>query len=869
MINLQKSNEAELVDLTLSGVQSAYVELMHRTKNKVYAIAYGIISEHYAAEDITQDTFVDAYMQLTSLKEKEKFCAWVCGIVRRKAYHHITRRKDCTSIDAFAEVLFSENASPEDEIIRKESISKLYAALSSLSEKNREVARLFYFCNQSIEAIAKRLHLPRGTIKSRLYEARTKLKGELAYMKEQISGLSPDFEKIVTEKIKQLKNYHRDVGLDDIYKKLYSETEQYICSQPDSTEKHSALADLYYEMYIHANYDKELETNAKLAAEKGKNGVVLSDMYIYDVINSSNYNDWIRIIDTEALPKMDEISSGEGRGQLLLWRGAANLNLRRLNEAVADFNEVIRLLPKDNIYLSLAHTALKTIKKLEENSLDPFVGYGGVIAESIKKVGQKLIFTSQPGFGGGGSVLWNKHTFDDINWFASRFDDIFYDLTLKEGIRYKSKDGSSTLEVISYNETVGVMAGVFDKCIHVRYLEPTEYNADIWYAKDVGIVKAVFYGVTKEEELYELFDYTIKGGEGYYPFCEGNRWNYIQTGLPDYVYQSFENEIVWTDGESANLSIISIVAFKKDFENNYTLDSDYYISQCEKLCSEHKVDEAIKELRKAIKANTTQKSAMAAIGGIEYLGRMNEFLKKGYRLCPSYYDASYLTKIDGRISYGEAGAYSFGPFRWGGRFEENRRFGTNLFRFLQMLLGYVWSDKWTFGYSETLCKNIQGTDNVTRKITIDSEKHTVTTKAGKFDNCMKVTFEAELPNVSGNYYFDEYQYLWCGKKEFWFKKGVGVVRFDYTWGEYLKSSCELVSYVNLSGDESYMPLALGCEWEYDEVNLTNEGYRAKRIIKVACGMGDKFLVHDMLEFFYLGTEEEYEAFKERLKANKS
>lgn len=83
-------------------------------------------------------------------------------------------------------------------------------------------------------------------------------------------------------------------------------------------------------------------------------------------------------------------------------------------------------------------------------------------------------------------------------------------------------------------------------------------------------------------------------------------------------------------------------------------------------------------------------------------------------------------------------------------------------------------------------------------------------------------------------------------------------------GTVLSSSSELVSYVNLTGEDSYMPLGLGSQWEYDEMFLTKEGYRAKRIIKVASGMNGKYLSHDMQEFLYLGTEEEYEDFKKNL-----
>jgi len=224
------------------------------------------------------------------------------------------------------------------------------------------------------------------------------------------------------------------------------------------------------------------------------------------------------------------------------------------------------------------------------------------------------------------------------------------------------------------------------------------------------------------------------------------------------------------------------------------------------------------------------------------------------------YNASSMLHIGERITFAESGLWSFGPYRWGSRFEENRIFGVKPFRYLQELCGCVWNDKWTAGYSETL---IHEDTPVTLEIT---DAGTVTTELGTFENCLKLTLNAELANQTNpNYYFDGgYRNVWCGRKEFIFAPGVGIVRFDFKWGNALDSSAVLVRYANPVRDKSYLPMLLGCEWEYDEVNLTAEGYRAKRIIKAACGMDGRYFAHDIQEFVYLGTEDEYEQFKRRI-----
>lgn len=725
------------------------------------------------------------------------------------------------------------------------------------------VAIRYYFNNETVNEIANNLSLPIGTVKSRLYEARHKLKGELEHMKESTYKLSPDFEKIVKEKINNIKSYYNDNGIDDGWKRLYADTESFISRQPDSDAKQSLLADLYYEKYLHCDNDEELKGKMLTSAESGRNGVVLLFLFIDNILKKSDYKEWIRIIDKEAIPKMEELNYYEGKGALLFWRGAANIYLRNLEDAIDDFKMARELCPDHDINNTLAFTALKIHDKLTMYADDPFIGFT-VIAESYQKTGSKVLFKAQPGFSCGNEIFWEKHKKKYINYNISRFNDTFFDTSMEVGKTYKSKNSAASLCLLGFNDTVTVEAGTFSNCMHLFYSCHGEYDADIWYAEGVGLVKVVFKAIGNNIEEYELAGYDIKGGEGYFPFCIGNRWRYINHDLPDYLYQCFENEVVWTNGEYANVSTTNIVSFKKNYLIDCKLDSDIYIAQCSKACDEWKIGEAISLLQKAVSVNSSQNAAMAAIGGIEYLRRFSEYQKKGYRICPSGYSASFFIQKDFCIHYDEAGAYSFGPYRWGSRFEENRIFGVKPYRYLQDLTGCIWNDKWVDGYTEKFKKDdfndVFNIDVVLTVIKCD----TIKTQEGVFDNCVKVTLDVEIPNKKPDYYFDGYLYVWCGKKEFYFAKGVGLVRFDYTWGHCLSSSSELVSYVNLTGEDSYMPLGLGSQWEYDEMFLTKEGYRAKRIIKVASGMNGKYLSHDMQEFLYLGTEEEYEDFKKNL-----
>ena len=85
---------------------------------------------------------------------------------------------------------------------------------------------------------------------------------------------------------------------------------------------------------------------------------------------------------------------------------------------------------------------------------------------------------------------------------------------------------------------------------------------------------------------------------------------------------------------------------------------------------------------------------------------------------------------------------------------------------------------------------------------------------------------------------------------------------DFTWGSELDSSTLLSAYSCPAAEaDAYFPVEIGNYWEYDETHLTAEGYRAKRCIGIRGGMADRYFFTDSQEFWFLGTEEEYEEAK--------
>lgn len=553
----------------------------------------------------------------------------------------------------------------------------------------------------------------------------------------------------------------------------------------------------------------------------------------------------IKFIDSVAIPAMEKRNSDEFKGYFMFWRGSSFARLGESEKAKADFLRAKELCPEGDVYNALAVSAIETLALLEENAYEGF-SLSFVAAESWKYEGGRLMLVSQPGFINSDGCAWMKYS--DIGYYISRCGDVFFDSFMKEGESIEGSDGE-ILTLISKREKISVPAGDF--ITRHFTLRRTDVDADMWYAEDVGLIKAEI-----GDEDYRLKEYEIKGGRGLVPFNAGNRWRYVNADVKSYVYYMLEYRMTWTDGKFANLAFIAPADLRRGFEADDGCDSDLYIGLCGKYCDAWRIEDAILALDKAIEKNSTPVARKSAEGGAAYLRRCLEYREKGYRFCPSGYGVSVLKREKGFISYEESDAYGFGPYRFGTRFEENRIFGYKPLRFLQMITGCVWSDEWEDGYEKEF--NFMDAD-VKMRVEKAAEE--------EFSGCLKITTEAEIPGKKDYYFDDNYAHTFCGKKEWWFKKGVGLIRHDCTWGDMLSSSASLVKCSVIENGGEYFPLYAGNSWEYAESTMTKEGYRAKRIMRVLDEADGKIFLEDVNESVFLGTEAEYEAFKKSVDKN--
>lgn len=182
----------------LSGDRDAYEPLVEQHKGTVYALVVGKTGDFASAEDLVQETFVEAFRQLKSLKDPAKFRAWVRGIAMNLSNEWIRKRKRNVPIDdldnsqeaAFQSEVLPESfvrlpTAPDSDYEAEEMRNYVLQAVERLSEKYREVVLLHYMEGLKYREIAEMLDVPESTVLGRLQVGRDQLREELLPIVEE------------------------------------------------------------------------------------------------------------------------------------------------------------------------------------------------------------------------------------------------------------------------------------------------------------------------------------------------------------------------------------------------------------------------------------------------------------------------------------------------------------------------------------------------------------------------------------------------------------------------------------------------------------------------------------------------------------
>lgn len=172
--SLHKHNttrDAELVEQTIDGDRGSFAALYDSYAPLVRAICYDATGDLHTAQDLAQDVFVRAYTKLHTLKDPQKFGAWVGGIARFSGKEW--RRRQGRRRIHFHDELPTAVASTEE--TEDDRLGIMRIAMAELSESERVALHAFYLQEQSVEDARKIVELSTSGFYKLLDRAREKL----------------------------------------------------------------------------------------------------------------------------------------------------------------------------------------------------------------------------------------------------------------------------------------------------------------------------------------------------------------------------------------------------------------------------------------------------------------------------------------------------------------------------------------------------------------------------------------------------------------------------------------------------------------------------------------------------------------------
>ncbi|PKN94233.1 MAG: hypothetical protein CVU44_07480 [Chloroflexi bacterium HGW-Chloroflexi-6] len=180
---MKYSKAISLISECVAGNEYAVEQFVCEYQTGVFRLALSVLQDEHEANDVTQDTFIAALKALEHYRDYSSVKAWLYTIAlnmsrsvlrKRKAMDHVRR-----AITSLFQIETQKQSSPEDVLIQDEKDRILWSALQNLGEKHRFPVLLYYYHDLPVKEISEILQISEGTVHSRLFTARARLRNEM------------------------------------------------------------------------------------------------------------------------------------------------------------------------------------------------------------------------------------------------------------------------------------------------------------------------------------------------------------------------------------------------------------------------------------------------------------------------------------------------------------------------------------------------------------------------------------------------------------------------------------------------------------------------------------------------------------------
>ena len=189
------NSDSEFIRIAQAGDQRAFQTLAQLHSEPLLRCAITLIRDRQLAEDIVQETLLEAWRSIGRFDGRCRFSTWLYGILRHR-YLKSARKLSRVELGGVSvEEIRSPPQSADDpsrESQKSEDAAQIRKAVTDLPEEHRQVIELRFFAHLTLDDIAALLDVPLGTVKSRLHNGLEKLRQQkIARHLFTTSGESP------------------------------------------------------------------------------------------------------------------------------------------------------------------------------------------------------------------------------------------------------------------------------------------------------------------------------------------------------------------------------------------------------------------------------------------------------------------------------------------------------------------------------------------------------------------------------------------------------------------------------------------------------------------------------------------------------
>jgi RNA polymerase sigma-70 factor, ECF subfamily len=168
-----------LVERCRHGDREAFTTLVVRYQRPIYNAAFWVLHKAEDASDISQIVFLKVAERLDDYDPKYKFFSWIYRIAVNESLNLLRRKDHEEELDEEMDLPGADSADPLWQLSAAERSKRVQSTLKSMATNDRVVLTLRHFSECSYQEMAQILELDEKTVKSRLFEARQRLRGLL------------------------------------------------------------------------------------------------------------------------------------------------------------------------------------------------------------------------------------------------------------------------------------------------------------------------------------------------------------------------------------------------------------------------------------------------------------------------------------------------------------------------------------------------------------------------------------------------------------------------------------------------------------------------------------------------------------------